>query len=32
MKERTKSIPPQGKVRLREAVERLVRLYQATGE
>jgi tetratricopeptide (TPR) repeat protein len=32
MKERAKSIPPEGKDRLREAVERLVQLYQATGE
>jgi tetratricopeptide (TPR) repeat protein len=30
MKEREKTIPPQGKVRLTEAVERLVQLYQTT--
>jgi serine/threonine protein kinase len=32
MKERESKIPPQGKVRLKEAAERLVRLYEATGK
>ena len=32
MKERERSIPPQGKVRFKEAVERLVQLYEATGK
>ncbi len=31
LKQREKTIPPQGKVRLTEAVERLVQLYEATG-
>jgi hypothetical protein len=31
MKQREKTIPPQGKVRLIEAAERLVELYEATG-
>ncbi len=31
MKKQEAKIPPQGKVRLREAVERLVQLYEATG-
>ncbi len=31
MKQRAAKIPPQGKVRLTEAVERLVQLYEATG-
>ncbi len=31
MKQREAKIPPQGKVRLTEAVERLVQLYEATG-
>jgi eukaryotic-like serine/threonine-protein kinase len=32
MKKREAKIPPQGKVRLSEAVERLVQLYEATGK
>lgn len=32
MQKHEKEIPPQGKVRLSEAVERLVRLYEATGK
>jgi serine/threonine protein kinase len=32
LKERSKAIPPQGRDRLREALERLVRLYEATGK
>jgi serine/threonine protein kinase/tetratricopeptide (TPR) repeat protein len=32
MKARAQTIPPQGKVRLSEAVERLVRLYEALGQ
>jgi eukaryotic-like serine/threonine-protein kinase len=32
MKKREKTIPPQGRVRLTEAVERLVQLYEATGK
>jgi hypothetical protein len=32
MKQREATIPPQGKVRLREAVERLVTLYDAWGK
>ncbi len=32
MKEREKTIPPQGKVRLTEAVARLAQLYEATGK
>jgi hypothetical protein len=32
MKQREKTIPPQAKVRLPEAVERLVQLYEATGK
>jgi serine/threonine protein kinase/tetratricopeptide (TPR) repeat protein len=32
MKQREKTIPPQGKARLSEAVERLVQLYEATGK
>ncbi len=32
MKERQDKIPPQGKVRLTEALERLVQLYEATGK
>ena len=32
MKQREKSIPPGGKVRLREALERLVQLYDALGK
>ena len=32
MKERATKIPPQGKVRLTEALERLVQLYEATGK
>ena len=31
MKQREKTIPPQGQVRLPEAVERLVQLYEAMG-
>src|SRR5262249_39997348 len=31
MKQREEKIPPQGKVRLTEALERLVQLYEATG-
>jgi hypothetical protein len=31
MKQREKTIPPQGKARLIEAAERLVELYEATG-
>jgi TolA-binding protein len=32
MKQREAKIPPQGKPRLREALERLVQLYEATGK
>ena len=32
MKQREKSIPPQGKVRLTEGMERLVQLYDAWGK
>ena len=32
MKQREEKIPPQGKVRLTEAIERLVQLYEATGK
>ena len=32
IKKRVKIIPKQGKIRLREAVERLVQLYEATGK
>jgi hypothetical protein len=32
MKDRAKSIPPQGQVRLTEALERLVQLYDAWGK
>ena len=32
MKAREKAIPPQGKVRLTEAMERLVQLYEQTGK
>lgn len=32
MKQREAKIPPQGKVRLTEALERLVQLYEATGK
>ena len=32
MKQREATIPPQGKVRLTEALDRLVRLYEATGQ
>ena len=32
MKQRVKTIPEQGRVYLREAVERLVQLYEATGK
>ena len=32
MKQREKTIPPQGKVRIPEAIERLVQLYEATGK
>jgi hypothetical protein len=32
MKERQKTIPPRGKVRLPEAAERLMQLYEATGK
>src|SRR5262249_20357226 len=32
MKAREAKVPPAGKVRLREALERLVRLYEATGD
>ena len=32
MKQREKTIPEQGKIRLPEAVERLVQLYEATGK
>ena len=32
MKRREKTIPQQGKIRLPEAVERLVQLYEATGK
>jgi tetratricopeptide (TPR) repeat protein len=32
MEKRATTIPPQGKVRLKEALERLVRLYEATGD
>ena len=31
MKQREKTIPPQGKDRLPKALERLVQLYEATG-
>ncbi len=31
MKQREKTIPEQGKIRLAEAVERLVQLYEASG-
>ena len=30
MKQREKAIPPQGKIRIPEAIERLVQLYEAT--
>jgi hypothetical protein len=30
MKQREKTIPPQGKIRIPEALERLVQLYEAT--
>ena len=32
LKQREKTIPEQGKVRIPEAIERLVRLYEATGK
>ncbi len=32
MKQRAKTIPPPGKARLPEAIERLVQLYEATGQ
>ena len=32
MKQREKTIPEQGKIRLPEAVERLVQLFEATGK
>ena len=32
MKQREKTIPPQGKVRIPEAIERLVQLYEAMGK
>ncbi len=32
MKQREKTIPEQGKVRIPEAIERLVQLYEATGK
>jgi hypothetical protein len=32
VKQREKTIPPQGQIRLTEAVERLVQLYAATGK
>ena len=32
MKQREKTIPPQGQVRITEAIERLVQLYEATGK
>ena len=32
MKQREASIPPPGKIRLTEAIERLVQLYEATGK
>jgi hypothetical protein len=32
MKQREKMIPAQGRIRLPEAVERLVQLYEATGK
>jgi hypothetical protein len=32
MKEREKAIPPQGRVRLSEAVDRLIELYIATNK
>src|SRR5262249_18165086 len=32
MKGREKTIPPQGKIRITEALERLVQLYEATGK
>jgi hypothetical protein len=32
MKQREKTIPPQGSTRIPEALERLVQLYEATGK
>ena len=32
MKQREKTIPPRGRVRLTEALQRLVQLYDATGK
>jgi hypothetical protein len=32
MKKRDDKIPPQGKIRLTEALDRLVQLYEATGK
>jgi hypothetical protein len=32
MKQREKTIPPQGQIRVTEAVERLVQLYEAMGK
>ncbi len=32
MKKREKSIPPQGSIRIREAIDRLVQLYEATSK
>jgi hypothetical protein len=32
MKQREAAIPPQGKVRIQESLQRLVQLYEATGE
>ena len=32
MKQREEKIPPQGKIRLTEAIERLVQLYEAMGK
>ena len=32
MKQREATIPPDGKVRLTEAIERLVQLYEVTGK
>ncbi len=32
MKRREVTIPPPGKIRLTEAIERLVQLYEATGK
>ena len=32
MKQREKTIPPQGQVRITESIERLVQLYEAMGK